>query len=68
MKGHYLKTLDEAIPMLDNESPRACAADPDKQHKVIDWLKYLENTESKSPSPTQDFTWMWEELGLSSHR
>ncbi len=68
MKGHYLKTLDEAIPMLDNESPRACAADPDKHHKVIDWLKYMENMESKSPNSAQDFSWMWEELGLADYR
>jgi len=68
MKGHYLKTLDEAIPMLDNESPRACAADPDKHHKVVAWLKYLENTESKTPNPVQDFSWMWEELGLIDYR
>ena len=32
---HYRNFLDELIPMLDNETPRACAADPDKQHKVI---------------------------------
>lgn len=68
MKGHYRKTLDEPIPMLDNESPRACAANPDKHQKVVGWLKYLENTESKSSNPAQDFSWMWDELGLTHYR
>lgn len=68
MKNHYRKTLDEAIPMLGNESPRACAADPTKRSKVVNWLKYLENTEAKSPNPSQDFGWLWEELDLSDYR
>ena len=54
--------------MMDNESPRSCAASSDKRHKAIDWVKYLENQESKSPNPSQDFSWMWEELGLTDYR
>jgi len=68
MKRHYRKTLDEAIPMLDNDSPRTCAADPVKHSKVVNWLKTLENTEAKSPAPSQDFGWLWDELGLSDYR
>lgn len=68
LQGHYRKTLDEAIPMLDGDSPRSCAADPAKHDKVVAWLKYLENSDSKSPNPLQDFSWMWEELGLSQYR
>jgi hypothetical protein len=68
MKDHYMKTLDEPIPMLDNDSPRTCAADPEKHDKVVGWLKYLENMESKSPEPAQDVTWLWEELGLEQYR
>jgi len=64
---HYRKTLDESIPMLDNESPRACAADPDKQHKVINWLKTIANTDKSTPGAPQDFDWMWHELGLQEH-
>lgn len=67
LKDHYLKTLDEPIPMLDNDSPRTCAADPDKHTKVVGWLKYLENMESKSPGPAQDVTWLWDELGLGQY-
>jgi hypothetical protein len=68
MKDHYMKTLDEPIPMLDNDSPRTCAADPEKHAKVVGWLKYLENMESKSPEPAQDVTWLWGELGLEQYR
>jgi hypothetical protein len=68
MKDHYMKTLDEAIPMLDNDSPRTCAADPEKHAKVVGWLKYLENMESKSPGPAQDVAWLWGELGLEHYR
>ena len=68
LKKQYLTALDEPIPMLDNESPRVCAADPDKRHKAIDWVKYLENQESKSPASSHDFTWMWKELRLVEYR
>ena len=64
---HYRNTLDESIPMLDNETPRACAADPDKQHKVINWLKMLANSDKSTPGVPQDFDWMWHELGLQEH-
>lgn len=68
MKDHYLKTLDEPIPMLDNDSPRECAANPDKRSKVIAWLKSLENMEAKASGPAHDFGWIWDELGLLDHR
>jgi len=65
---HYRNTLDEPIPMLDNDTPRECSTDESKRSKVIEWLKFLENADSKSPNTTQDFGWMWEELGLSKYR
>jgi hypothetical protein len=67
LQGRYRKTLDEAIPMLDGDSPRECAADPAKHDKVIAWLKFLENSDSKSPRPSQDFEWIWHELGLQEY-
>lgn len=33
---HYRRTLDEPILMLDNYTPRACAADPEKRQSVVD--------------------------------
>lgn len=68
LQKQYLMALDDPIPMLDDESPRSCAADPDKRHKAIDWVKYLENQESKNSAQSHDFTWMWKELGLLEYR
>ena len=65
---HYRRTLDESIPMLDNHTPRACAADPEKRQSVVDWLKYLENSTSKAPGPSMDLGWLWTELGLDDYR
>jgi hypothetical protein len=64
LNAHYRATLDEPIPMLNDKTPRACAADPKARHQVIEWLKYLENTTRHSPQPAYDFGWMWEELGI----
>jgi hypothetical protein len=61
---HYRQTLDEAIPMLNGKTPRECAADPALRADVIGWLKSMENTDTRSPGPSYDFTWMWEELNL----
>jgi hypothetical protein len=61
---HYRQTLDEPIPMLDNKTPRECARDPERQAEVIRWLKFLENSDQRSPQPGYDFSWMWEELNL----
>ena len=65
---HYRRTLDEPIPMLGNQSPRACAADSEKRQSVVDWLKYLENTTAKTPGPSYDLRWMWVELELDRYR
>jgi len=64
MEKHYRETLDEPIPMLNNQTPRECAAIPSQRHMVIEWLKYLENMEGRNPNGAYDFSWIWEELGL----
>ncbi|MBV1877992.1 MAG: hypothetical protein KUG79_10165 [Pseudomonadales bacterium] len=62
---HYKNTLDEAIPALDNWTPRACAQQTERRDAVIQWLKNLENTTAKNPALAHyDFNWMWEELGI----
>jgi hypothetical protein len=68
LTAHYRQTLDEPIPMLNDKSPRDCAADPVARHEVIEWLKYLENTNQRSPQSHYDFTWMWQELGLEREK
>jgi len=62
---HYRQTLDEPLPMLGGATPRACVADPERRAEVITWLKYLENSHANSPQQPYDFSWIWQELGLS---
>lgn len=66
---HYRQTLDEAVPMLDNKTPRQCVRSKKGRDKVIDWLKYLENSErhraAQQGQAPYDFGWMWEKLKLS---
>jgi hypothetical protein len=61
---HYRQSLDDSIPMLNGKTPRECAADPTLKNDVIGWLKYMENSDKRSPQPSYDFAWMWEELNL----
>ena len=59
-------------PFLSHKTPRVLACTKAGRVKVADWLKYIENGAAKSgtadPMGTYDFTWMWEELGLSDLR
>ena len=64
LTAHYRQTLDDSIPMLNGKTPRECAADPALRNDVIGWLKYMENSDKRSPQPSYDFTWMWDELNL----
>ncbi len=64
LTAHYRQTLDDPIPMLNGKTPRECAADPALRNDVIGWLKYMENSDKRSPQPSYDFTWMWDELNL----
>ncbi|MEH6593713.1 MAG: hypothetical protein V7746_25825 [Halioglobus sp.] len=64
LTAHYRQCLDDAIPMLNGKTPRECAADPALRNDVIGWLKYMENSDKRSPQPSYDFTWMWKELNL----
>ncbi len=68
LERHYRRSLDEPIPMLGDESPRAAVRSADGREKVITWLKYLENMEDRGARdagrPVFDFTWMWRELGI----
>lgn len=68
MDKHYRQTLDEPIPMLNDKSPRDCAADPSLHKHVVQWLKYLENQAAGVPSQSYDFSWIWRELGLEKYR
>ena len=68
---HYRETLDAPIPALGGKSPRQAVRTAVGRHKVIDWLKLLENRSAGrggDPIAEYDFGWMWVELGLQDHR
>lgn len=67
LNQHYKKALDEPIPMLDNLTPRECAADQSSREKVILWLRDME-LHNKKTGQEFDTTWMWEELQLNEYR
>ncbi len=72
MNRHYRAQLDQPIPALGNISPRKAARSKKGRDKLVAWLKLLENRSAKhepdGPMASYDFTWMWEELGVSDLR
>lgn len=68
---HYRDTLDQPIPVLGGKSPRQAVRSASGRRKVVDWLKYLENSSARTKGSSladYDFRWMWEELGLAEER
>ena len=68
LADHYRRVLDEPIPMLGNRSPRRAAKTKKGRVAVIEWLKGIENHESRSAieqgRPSLDTAWMWDELKI----
>ena len=65
--AHYRSWIDEAVPALDNLTPRAAAKDKTMRPRLIDLLKDIENGERRERShgrPAIEIDWLWEELGL----
>jgi len=46
---HYRRVIDEPLPALGNVSPREAVRTAEGRKKVVGWLKYLENGESRRP-------------------
>jgi len=69
---HYRHVIDEPLPAIGDISPREAVGTPEGRAKVIGWLKYLENGESRRAQGERtqpyDFTWMWGELGVLEER
>jgi hypothetical protein len=70
VKQHYVNVLDEPVPMLGNITPRRAAKTATGRRKLVDWLKFLENSQAKNPSAIGDYdlSWMWDELGIADLR
>ncbi len=70
LRQHYLRTLDEPVPMLDGKTPRAAVSSEAGRRKVADWIKYLENAHERNRdiSAPYDPSWLWDELDLRTYR
>ncbi|MFB9266871.1 hypothetical protein ACFFWD_27540 [Bradyrhizobium erythrophlei] len=73
MDRHYHDVLDQPVPMLGDQSPRAAVRTANGRIKVADWLKMLENRTAKSADADSamanyKFDWLWTELGISELR
>jgi hypothetical protein len=70
---HYRSVLDQPIPMLGGESPRAAVRTESGRIKVADWLKMIENRTARSAvhdsaMANYSFGWLWTELGIDELR
>lgn len=73
LEGHYRRALDEPVPMLGGETPRAAVKTASGRLKVAEWLKLMENQTARSGDhnsdmASYDFGWLWAELGISELR
>lgn len=71
MDRQYAQMLDEAVPALENKTPRQMARTKAGKAKVAEWLKHLENVTAKTDNEqmaSYSFAWMWEELGVANLR
>lgn len=69
---HYGQTMRSRIPALGDKTPRQALRTKAGRQQLIEWLKYLENGETRRAARQDekpyDFTWMWQELGLTTER
>ena len=73
MDRHYRDVLDQPVPALGGQTPRAAVKTAGGRIKVIEGLKLIENrsanpSDPNNPMDSYDFTWLWTELGLSELR
>lgn len=65
---HYRKWPDEPLPALGNRTPRHAARLKTLRPKLVALLKDFEShaeRQRRAGQPAYDFSWMWNELGLS---
>ena len=65
---HYRQVLDEPVPMLGKRTPRRAVKTKKGRAAVVEWLKGIENLESRSAVDDSrrpvDLSWLWEELKI----
>ena len=70
---YYRDVLDQPVPMLGGQTPRAAVKTDSGRIKVVDWLKMMENRTAESadannPMANYSFGWLWTELGIGELR
>jgi len=69
---HYRQTLSDKIPALGDRTPRQAARSTAGRAQLVKWLKHMENAEARRARrqgvTPYDFSWMWDELGISDLR
>ncbi len=67
MQKHSEKWLREKIPALNGRTPMQAVKTEEGKRKVIELLKYIENSEEhnkREGRPFYDISWMWERLKI----
>ncbi len=67
MQKHYEKWFTDKLPALNGQTPLEAVKTEEGKLKVIDLLKWLENSEERNKRegrPFFDIAWMWERLHL----
>ncbi len=72
LDDHYQRALDDPLPILDGKTPRQAVKTKKGRAQVVDWLKLLENTESRRAAgqghKPYDMAWMWRTLKIEEAR
>lgn len=73
LNRHYRDMLDQPVPMLGGETPRAAVKTDSGRIKVVEWLKMMENRTARSadqdsPMANYSFAWLWTALGVTELR
>ncbi len=65
---HYREWVDQPVPALGGETPRAAAGRPELRTRLVELVRGIEGLYQEAlrrNEPAYDPSWMWEELGLS---
>ena len=68
----YRNVLSQKIPVLGDKTPRQAVRSAKGRQTVANWLKGFEQNTARLPANDPmhdyDFSWMWEELGITDLR
>ena len=68
----YRNVLRQKVPALGDKTPRQAVRSAKGRQAVANWLKGLEQNNARLPADDPmhdyDFSWMWEELGITDLR